>query len=71
VDCGFTYKSEYDAMALRSIQRGCFRSKIMKKSMKDENGSNFIIFAMKSLSGRASSSSSDIENGSHFWFSCM
>lgn len=34
-------------------------------------GSNFIIFAMKSLSGCASSSSSDIENGSHFWFSCI
>ena len=32
-------------------------------------GSNFIIFAMKSLSSRAISSSSDIENGSHFWFS--
>ena len=34
-------------------------------------GSSFIIFAMKSLSGIASSSSSDLENGSHFWFSWM
>lgn len=34
-------------------------------------GSIFIISAMKYLSGRASSSSSDMDNGSHFLFSWM